>query len=204
MNDVWRYLPAKVISGGQTGANRGALEAAVYFEVPQGGYCPRGRKAEDGKIPKRYLFVETKSSQYPDRTRLNVSESSATVIFTHGHTSAGTRLTLRCLKDEKKPYLHLDLDRIREEEAIDLVDAFIRQYQVEVLNIAGNRESRSPGIQGEVKSIVLQVLSRRIERGHDGSTPIGNYPRGGGPNPATAGAVWGGKPYGDDPEGFGS
>jgi hypothetical protein len=92
---------------------------------------------------------------------------------------------------------------VQEDQAVDVVDQFIRSHQIGVLNVAGNRESRSPGIEQEVKSIVMKVLSRRIERGDSGSTRVGNNPRSGGPHPATSGAVWGGQSYPDDPEGFG-
>jgi hypothetical protein len=75
-------MPPKIVSGGQTGADRAALDWAIFHDLPHGGWCPKGRKAEDGVIPDQYQLTETSSASYPQRTQWNVRDSDGTVIFT--------------------------------------------------------------------------------------------------------------------------
>ena len=149
----------KVISGGQTGADRGGLDAALDLDFPHGGWCPYGRRAEDGRIPDRYELVETASTSYKVRTRLNITESEGTVIFVRGQVSQGSALTSEYATWHKKPWLLVDLAAVPSRDAAILkVSRFIAENEVEVLNIAGSRESVSPGIQEEVRSIMRRVL----------------------------------------------
>lgn len=150
----------KLISGGQTGADRGALEAAFSIGFPMGGWCPRGRKAEDGPIPRRFPLQETSSDKYPQRTEMNVLESDATVIFHWGiPLSKGCALTDRLAKEAGKPCGLIDLERMPEEEAAEIVIGFIQYAQPLVLNVAGSRESKAPGIQAKVERIMLRVFA---------------------------------------------
>lgn len=149
----------KVISGGQTGADRGGLDAALDLDFPHGGWCPYGRRAEDGRIPDRYELVETASTSYKVRTRLNITESEGTVIFVRGQVSQGSALTSEYATRHKRPWLLVDLAAVPSRDAAILkVSRFIAENEVEVLNIAGSRESVSPGIQEEVRSIMRRVL----------------------------------------------
>lgn len=151
----------RIVSGGQTGADRGALDGALEMDTPIGGYCPKGRRAEDGTIPDRYPLVETESSQYPDRTKLNISESDGTVIFTFGQIStAGSHLTVKIANSIKKPWIHLDLDGFELTEAAQVVVDFCQKSNIQVLNVAGNRESVSPGIQDQVRQIIMLVINK--------------------------------------------
>ena len=99
----------KIISGGQTGVDRGALDAAIALDIPHGGSCPKGRLAEDGRIPDRYLLTETDSREYFVRTERNILDSDATLILCHGHISGGTEFTLRMAEQHGRPVKVVDL-----------------------------------------------------------------------------------------------
>lgn len=98
-----------IVSGGQTGADRGGLDAAIQSAVPHKGWCPKGRKSEDGGIPAHYLLTETTSADYRVRTEANVKDSDATVIFTRGDLEGGSLLTAQMARKRTKPWLHVDL-----------------------------------------------------------------------------------------------
>ena len=168
----WSYLPSKVISGGQTGADRAGLDAALHFSIPHGGWCPKGRRSEDGPISKRYKLQETEESGYVMRTIFNAEEADGTIIFAYNPNSPGTRCTVQALDEADRPYILLDLNGVPIEEAITYVVDFIRRFQVEVLNIAGNRESSAPGITDQVRRILLEAFSKKVERGGSGNTQI--------------------------------
>jgi hypothetical protein len=150
----------KLISGGQTGADRAALMVAHALGFPSGGSCPKGRKAEDGRIPDIYPLEETSSSQYPPRTRKNIEDSDGTVIFTRGGLERGSKLTAELCKEYRKPYLHIDLnfEKGLAREVASRAANFVEFYNIEVLNIAGNRESTSPGICQDVEVILLEMF----------------------------------------------
>lgn len=132
-----------MVSGGQTGADRAGLEAALELGIPIGGHCPKGRRAEDGQVPRRYRLTPTASSDYRVRTALNVARSNATVVFTFGPPTSGSRLTIKEAEQLGKPVLHVDLD---EPDPVTRVQNFLVEYQPRTLNIAGSRESGAPGI----------------------------------------------------------
>jgi hypothetical protein len=145
----------KIISGGQTGVDRAALDAAIELGIPHGGWCPRGRLAEDGPISDQCRLTETDSADYPARTERNVVESDATLILCRGRVAGGTELTLRLAEQHRRPRLVVDLDR-----AVDPVQVreWLDREQVAVLNVAGPRESQSPGIGSLAKEFLLQAL----------------------------------------------
>ena len=134
----------KIISGGQTGVDRAALDFALQKGMPCGGWCPKGRRAEDGVIPEKYPLKETVSRDYPVRTEKNILEADATLIITSKQkTDRGTKLTIRLCKQHKKPFLVVFTeDLINPEEFHE----FLTTNNIQVLNIAGNRESMAPGI----------------------------------------------------------
>lgn len=133
----------KIISGGQTGVDRAALDVAIAMGIPHGGWCPRGRLAEDGPIPDCYKLRETNSPDYPVRTEQNVLDSEATLILTRGRPTGGTELTLRLARRHGKPHLVVDLS---DPPAASVVADWLAEQAVETLNIAGPRESQCPGI----------------------------------------------------------
>ena len=144
-----------LISGGQTGVDRGALDAALRLGISHGGSCPRGRLAEDGRIPDRYQLCETDSSDYTVRTELNVHDSDATLILCRGRPTGGTELTLRLAEQHGRPNLVIDLDRAPDP---DEVRRWLVDHRVETLNVAGPRESQSPGIGTLARDYLIRVL----------------------------------------------
>ena len=148
-------MPAlTIVSGGQTGADRAALDWAIANHLEHGGWCPAGRLAEDGSIPNRYHLRETKSPTYPERTLLNVEHSDATLIVSPTHPTGGTLLTVQHAQEVGKPVLVVT--RENEKESPDLLRTFIRQHEVSILNVAGPRASGCP----EVKGMVGRLLDR--------------------------------------------
>lgn len=155
---------AKIISGGQTGVDRAALDAALALDLACGGWCPLGRRAEDGAIPDRYPVSETRSREYARRTLLNVREADATLVLCRGGVSGGTRLTVLLARRLGKPILVVDLSGRPD---IRGVLSWVRRRRVAVLNVAGPRESKCPGIQDQATRFLLKVLGRlcRSRRG---------------------------------------
>jgi hypothetical protein len=117
----------RIVSGGQTGVDRGALDAALHLSVECGGWCPGGRLAEDGIIPERYPVIELRGGGYAERTARNVADADGTLIFSNGEPIGGTRETVeRCL-EMQKPYLLIDCKRMQIDEAIELALTFVRR-----------------------------------------------------------------------------
>jgi len=138
-------MKLKIISGGQTGVDRAALDWALANGVPHGGWCPRGRRAEDGVIPRRYRLRETWSGAYAVRTRKNVEEADATVVFTAtGDLRGGTRWTVEIARQLGKPWLWLADSELEIAEAAVKLTEFIEAKEVGILNVAGPRGSEQP------------------------------------------------------------
>jgi hypothetical protein len=147
----------KIISGGQTGADRAALDWAIKGRRPHGGWCPKGRWAEDGPISERYLLQETPSSNPAQRTEWNVRDSDGTAILSVASTlSGGSRLTAKFARDYGKPWLHLH--SLVPAPALAL-SQFVRQHKIKVLNVAGPRASQAPPIGKFVRAILEQAFN---------------------------------------------
>jgi len=146
----------RIISGGQTGVDRGALDAAIELGIQHGGWCPRGRLAEDGPIAEKYLLRETETSDYPVRTELNVLDSDGTLILFLHRLFGGTELTRRLAAKCGKPCLLVKLGKTADPL---LVRRWIRRNDIHVLNIAGPRESSCPGISQAAHDFVRQLLT---------------------------------------------
>jgi hypothetical protein len=149
---------AKVVSGGQTGVDRAALDTALAAGIRCGGWCPRGRRAEDGSIPSRYPLLETPSSAYPERTRRNVYDADATLVLTRGAPRGGTALTVALAARAKRPCLVVDLDAPPDP---DRVREWLAAHRVKTLNVAGPRESEQPGIHDEAEDLLWRVMGSR-------------------------------------------
>src|SRR5438874_13738009 len=136
----------KIVSGGQTGVDRAALDVALELGIPCGGWCPKGRRAEDGPIPERYPLTETPWSGYPQRTQWNVRDSDGTLVLLNGEPDRGTRLTIELAARRKKPCLVVNLmDRPDPSDVWAWADA----NGVSVLNVAGPRASECPNIYAD-------------------------------------------------------
>lgn len=152
-----RFVPAKIVSGGQTGVDRGALDAALALGIEHGGWCPAGRLAEDGRVPTVYRLVETDSSYYPDRTEKNVRDSDATLILYRGRMTGGTKLTKRLCQQVGRPELSISITDAG--RARDKIVFWLNQVRPEVLNVAGPRESNAAGIQHETYEVLVAALT---------------------------------------------
>jgi Circularly permutated YpsA SLOG family len=131
----------KIISGGQTGVDRAALDFAIEHDIPHGGWCPKGRKAEDGPLAAKYLLSETPSSSYPQRTERNVRDSDGSVIFSIAPAlTGGSKKTIDFAIKHNKPWLHLHKGGAAPE--ITLL-RFIREHTIATLNVAGPGRARS-------------------------------------------------------------
>lgn len=147
----------KIISGGQTGADRAALDFAIARGLEHGGFCPKGRRAEDGRIPLCYRLTETESAHYDIRTVANVRDSDATVIFTMNPIlEGGSKLTFDVAKKLKKPVLHLHPESLFD-VAEELAD-FLKRHLVRIMNVAGSRASKEPGVGAFVMRVLEKVF----------------------------------------------
>jgi len=147
-----------IISGGQTGVDRAALDAALQNEYPCGGWCPKGRKAEDGMIPEKYPLIESTRADYRQRTKQNVVDSDGTVIIYFKYLTGGTQLTLKYCINEKKPYLLIDADELSEERSSKKIQTFVKDFSITKLNCAGPRGSGEPRAYPYTKSIISRFL----------------------------------------------
>jgi hypothetical protein len=150
--------PNKIVSGGQTGADRAGLDAAMQLGIACDGWCPKGRRAEDGAIPDRYPLQETASRDYRQRTRMNIIDSDGTLIITERQASGGTALTVEIARQNGKPLLVVDL---RFPPSSEEVAKWMDDNDIETLNVAGPRESECPGIYGKGKMFMLQAFGSR-------------------------------------------
>lgn len=150
---------AKIVSGGQTGIDRGALDAALAAAVPCGGWCPAGRRAEDGPIPSRYPVTALASESYRERTRRNVVDSDATLIIYQQDLEGGTALTMRFCRELGRPVCSIDLAAVPVEAAAEAIRAFLHLNTVAVLNVAGPRASKWPQARRLCRELVGTVLS---------------------------------------------
>jgi len=150
----------KIISGGQTGVDRAALDAALESGVSVGGWCPQGRKAEDGPIAEKYPLQELPDSGYKKRTLKNVQDSDATVIIYFESISGGTEKTLLYCLNEKKPYLLIDGGSITQDIASKQIKYFIDENQISLLNVAGPRASTEIRGYEYTKQVITLMLKR--------------------------------------------
>jgi hypothetical protein len=148
----------KIISGGQTGADRAGLDVAISLNINHGGYCPKGRLAENGPIPMKYNMIEMGSAKYHYRTEKNVQESCGTVIFSRGRLARGSKLTLDYCLRHKKPCLHIDFN-FEDENKPNLLIDFIKESQIQILNVAGQRLSSEKTIYSLSYQCLREALS---------------------------------------------
>jgi hypothetical protein len=145
----------RIVSGGQTGVDRAALDAALASGLACGGWCPRGRKAEDGPIDPAYPLRETPSEDYAQRTEWNVRDSDGTLVLVRGRPSGGTAFTIDVARKLERPLLVVDL---RDDPGPAAARGWIESEGVAVLNVAGPRESQQPGIGAEARAFLERLF----------------------------------------------
>ncbi|OGR28411.1 MAG: hypothetical protein A2277_08760 [Desulfobacterales bacterium RIFOXYA12_FULL_46_15] len=148
----------KIISGGQTGADRAALDVAIKFNIDHGGWVPKGRRAEDGPLKGKYRLTETQTEDYRERTKLNVIDSHGTAIISRGGLTGGSKFTHTFAKVVGRPDCLIDLSHSEEFEAALMLKSFIIENQILVLNVAGPRQSSLPDIYADVKTVLEVTL----------------------------------------------
>ena len=173
----------RIISGGQTGADQAALDAAIALNLPHGGWLPRGRKTENGPLPLRYKLVELDSSRYRNRTEQNVLEADATLICSHGPLTGGSALTEALAIRHGRPLLHIDFEHYSLHLAVQALQHWLATHQVETLNVAGPRASGDSRIYQAVYDLLRAVDWNRS--GHHTTPPTPAEPRAGSGNGET-------------------
>jgi Circularly permutated YpsA SLOG family len=152
----------RIISGGQTGADRAALDTAIEYGYEVGGWVPRDRAAEDGPIPDEYPgLVETEASDPAERTKRNVRDADATLLVSHGPLLGGSRLTAEEARRLGRPVLHVDLHALSADAATLHVRAWLLATNPRTLNVAGPRASEDPDIYDDIATLLRSVLARR-------------------------------------------
>ncbi|MCD6429965.1 MAG: putative molybdenum carrier protein [Deltaproteobacteria bacterium] len=157
--DLEAYNVKKIVSGGQTGVDRAALDVAMELNIPVGGWCPKGRNAEDGPIDAKYPLKETNSSDYEIRTMFNARDSNGTLILSKGKPSGGTALTIKFAKGFDKSYLVIDLDQNYDLESVKV---WLFEHCIDVLNVAGPRASKFPGMYDQAKRFLEGLLESMV------------------------------------------
>lgn len=148
----------KIISGGQTGVDRAALDAAIRMGIPHGGWIPKGRMTEEGPLPENYRLEEMETDSYPERTEKNVVVSDGTLIISRGPLTGGTDYTRKMILKHGKQMLHIDLAlHSNPLDAASLASSWIEMHNIEVLNVAGPRASKDPQIYVEALGIITHI-----------------------------------------------
>ncbi len=148
----------RVISGGQTGADQGALDAVMQCGMNYGGWIPKGRKTEAGPLASHYQMQEHWSGDYRKRTEKNILNSDGTLIVSHGPLSGGSALTLNIAKNKLKPCFHADLNSILVAQAVYNILLWLQEKEIFTLNVAGPRASSDPYIYRDTKELILLLL----------------------------------------------
>jgi hypothetical protein len=147
----------KIVSGGQTGADRAALDAALNLGIPHGGWVPKGRLTENGTLPDKYELTEMPDTSYASRTEQNVIDSNGTVIISHGPLTEGSEYTRQMAIRHSRPWLHIDLNQTPAFKSATLISSWIDKNRIEVLNVAGPRASKDSQIYSAVLKLIESV-----------------------------------------------
>src|SRR5210317_450916 len=147
----------KIISGGQTGADQAALDAAIKLDISHGGWIPKGRLTENGPLPDKYKLTEMPGSAYTLRTEQNVIDSNGTLIISHGKLSEGSDYTRKMAIKHHRPWLHIDLNKTPAFKAATLICSWIDENAIEILNVAGPRASKDDQIYPAVLKLIESV-----------------------------------------------
>lgn len=150
----------KIISGGQTGADRAAFDFALENEIESGGFVPKNRAAEDGRISEKYPnLIETATENPAERTASNVLDTDATLLLSHGELRGGSKLTKELAEKHQKPFLHVDFSELTIEQAVEKTIFWLASIDCETLNVAGARASEDAEIYEKTKELLKRVPS---------------------------------------------
>lgn len=147
----------RIISGGQTGVDRAALDVAIKLDIPHGGWIPKGRLTENGPLPQNYQLKETSTSNYSERTEKNVVDTDGTLIISRGQLTGGSEYTREMAQKHIRPWLHIDLNQTSAFQAASSINKWISKNEVEILNVAGPRASKDPQIYRDTVKIIESV-----------------------------------------------
>jgi hypothetical protein len=147
----------KIISGGQTGADQAALDAAIKLGIPHGGWIPKGRLTENGPLPEKYDLTEMPVTSYALRTEQNVLDSNGTLIVSHGKLTEGSDYTRKMALKHHRPCLHINLNKTPAFKAASLIKSWIKDNTIEILNVAGPRESKDHLIYQDVSKLIETI-----------------------------------------------
>jgi len=156
----------KIISGGQTGVDRAALDVAIKLAIPHGGWIPQGRLTENGPLPPEYRLQETLSTSYADRTEKNVLAADATLIISRGPLTGGSEYTREMAVRHNRRWLHIDLERIAAFQAATTINDWIAKQEIATLNVAGPRASKDPKIYKDTFNIMESVYYLGLVQGN--------------------------------------
>jgi hypothetical protein len=151
-------MVSKIVSGGQTGVDRAALDAAIKLGIAHGGWVPKGRLAEDGPLPATYRMRETATAVYSERTEKNVIDSDGTLIIARGELTGGSEVTRASALKHGRPWLHVDLSRMSAFMSAVRISDWLRTHDIRTLNVAGPRASKDPRIYRDTLSLLESVL----------------------------------------------
>jgi len=165
----------KIISGGQTGADQGALDAAIKLGIPYDGWIPKGRRTENGPLPNKYQLQEMPTAHYPKRTKKNIMESDGTLIISHGPLTGGSALAKEYADGLERPCLHIDLDTVSIFKTALTVVNWIQNNDIKILNVTGPRASKDPKIHDATMDLLKSVNLLSIV--HDSVPDLGAAPR---------------------------
>jgi len=147
----------KIISGGQTGADQAALDAAIKLGIPHGGWIPKGRLTENGPLPDKYHLSEMSGTSYGQRTEQNVIDANGTLIISHGQLVDGSDYTRKMAIKHRRPWLHIDLNQTPAFRAATLIHSWLDENAIEILNVAGPRASKDNQIYRAVLKLIESV-----------------------------------------------
>ena len=166
----------KIISGGQTGVDRAALDVAIKLTIPHGGWIPQGRLTENGPLPPEYQLKETRSTSYANRTEKNVLDADATLIISRGALTGGSEYTRDMALKHNRLWLHIDLKKIPAFQAAIAINDWISKMGIKILNVAGPRASKDPKIYKETLSIIESCYYLGLVQGGTSGAAAGNNP----------------------------
>jgi hypothetical protein len=166
----------KIISGGQTGVDRAALDAATKLAIPHGGWIPKGRLTENGPLPPEYHLTETLSSSYADRTEKNVLAADGTLIISRGPLTGGSQYTLEMAVKHNRHWLHIDLNQTAAFQAANVISDWIRKNEIAILNVAGPRASKDPAIYRDTMGILESTYYLGLIQGDMAGTDQSSHP----------------------------